>query len=104
MRVPSVRLQTARVPIAAQVHVAALLHKGEPEGSQGVDVVVEGRVGVPGGEEAGAVGVEECEGRGEGGVVVDYVGEVGHGFAAFVHGGREGGAGGVGGGVHGVDG
>ena len=40
------------------------------------------------------------------GVVVDYVGEVGHGFAAFVHGGCEGGVcgGGIGGGVDGVNG
>ena len=47
-------------------------------------------VGVPGGQEARAVGVEECEGRGEVGVVVDYVGEVGHGFSALVHWGCEG--------------
>ena len=51
---------------------------------QGVDVGVERGVGVPGGEEARAVGVEECEGLGERGVVVYYVGEVGHCFVAFV--------------------
>ena len=62
-------------------------------------------VGVPGGEEAGAVGVDEGEGGREVGVVVDDVGEVGHGFPAFVHGGREGRVvDGVGGGVDGVDG
>ena len=33
---------------------------------------------MPGGEEAGAVGVDEDEGGGEVGVVVDDVGEVGH--------------------------
>ena len=63
-------------------------------------------VGVPGREEAGAVRVDEDEGGREVGVVVDDVGEVGHGFSAFVHGGREGGGGGgvgVGGGVDGVD-
>ena len=40
------------------------------------------------------------------GVVVYYVGEVGHGLAAFVHGGCEGGVcgGGVGGGVDGING
>ena len=54
------------------------------EGAQGVDVGVEGGVGVPGGEEAGAVGVKEGESGGEVGVVVYYVGEVGHGFVAFV--------------------
>lgn len=64
---------------------------------------MEGGVGVPGGEEAGAVGVEEDEGGGEVGVVVDYVGEVGHGFSAFVHGGRKGCVRGVGGGVDRVD-
>ena len=78
MGVVPVRFQTARVPVAAQVHVAVFLDKGDPEGAQRVDVVVEGRVGVPGGVEAGAVGVQEDEGRGEGGVVVDYVREVGH--------------------------
>ena len=58
---------------------------------------------MPGGEEAGAVRVDEGEGRWKVGVVVDDVGEVGHGFSAFVHGGCEGG--GVGGGrVDGVDG
>ena len=61
-------------------------------------------VGVPGGREAGAVGVDEGEGGREVGVVVDDVGEVGHGFSAFVHGGREGGGVGVGGRVDGVDG
>ena len=76
------------------------------EGAQRVDVVVERGVGVPGGEEAGAVGVDEGEGGGEVVVVVDEVGEVGHGFAAFVHGGREGGGcvGGRGRRVDGVDG
>ena len=61
-------------------------------------------VGVPGGEEAGAVGVDEDEGGWEVGVVVDDVGEVGHGFAAFGQGGRVGvGAGGVGVAGDGVD-
>lgn len=50
---------------------------------------MEGGVGVPGGEEAGVMGVEEGEGGGEGRVVVYYVGEVGHCFMAFVHGGGE---------------
>lgn len=47
--------------------------------------------------------MEEDERRREVGVVVDYVGEVGHGFSAFVHWGCEGGVRGVGGGVDGVD-
>ena len=105
MRVVSVRLQAARVPVAAQIHIAAALHERDLEGPQRVDVVVEGGVGVPGGEEARAVGVQEREGRREAGVVVDDVGEVGHGLAAFVHGGGEGRVRGVGrGGVDGVDG
>ena len=105
VRVAPVRLQAARVPVAAQVDVAVALHDGDPEGPQGVDVVVERRVSVPGGEEAGAVGVEEDEGGGQVGVVIDDVGEVGHGFSAFVHGARESCVGGVGGGgVDAVDG
>ena len=105
MRVISVRLQTPGVPVAAEVNVAILLHKGDLKGVEGVDVVVERGVGVPGREEARAVGVQEYEGGWEVGVVVDYVGEVGHGFSAFVHGGCEGGfcGGGVGGGVDGVN-
>ena len=73
------------------------------KGAEGVDVGVEGGVGVPGGEEAGAVGVQEGEGGGEVRVVVYYVGEVGHGFVTFVEGGGEVGGEGVGGGVDGVD-
>ena len=48
--------------------------------------------------------MQEDEGGREVGVVVDDVGEVGHGFSAFVYGGCEGRVGGgVGGGVDGVD-
>lgn len=45
---------------------------------------------MPGHEEAGAVGVEEGDCGGEVVVVVDHVGEVGHGLVAFVEGGGEG--------------
>lgn len=103
MFIRPVGFQTPRVPVTAEIHIAGLLYEGELEGAQGVDVGVEGGVGVPGGEETGAVGVEEGEGGGEGGVVVYYVGEVGHGFVAFVEGGGEVGGEGVGGGVDGVD-
>ena len=58
---------------------------------------------MPGGEEARAVGVEEDKGGREVGVVVDNVGEVGHGLSAFVHWGREDSIRGVGGGVDGVN-
>lgn len=78
MRIVPMCFQTTRVPVTAQVHVAGFLYKGYLEGAQRVDVVVEGGVGVPGGEEAGAVGVEEYEDGWEVGVVVDYVGEIGH--------------------------
>ena len=62
MRVISVRLQTPGIPVAAEVDVAVLLHKWDLKGVQGVDVVVERGVGVPGREEARAVGVQEYEG------------------------------------------
>ena len=62
MRVMPVRLQTPGIPIAAEIDVAVLLHKGDLEGVEGVDVVVERGVGVPGREEARAVGVQEYEG------------------------------------------
>ena len=41
---------------------------------------------MPGGEEAGEVGMYECHRGGEGGVIIDDEGQVGHGFVAFVHG------------------
>lgn len=85
MRVVSMRFQASRIPVAAEINVAVFLYEGYPKRSQGVDVVVEGRVRVPGGEEARAVGMQEGEGGRQVGVIVDYVGEVGHGFSAFVH-------------------
>lgn len=103
MRVVSMCFQAPWVPIAAQIHVAVSLHERYLKGAQRVDVVVERCIRVPGGEEARAMRVEEYEGRREVGVVVDYVGEVGHGFSAFVHWGCEGSIRGVGRGVDGVD-
>ena len=93
----------AGVPVAAEVDVAVLLDVGDLEGAQGVDVVVERGVGVPCVAEAAPVWMDEGEGGGEGGVVVDDVGEVGHGFVAFVLWGCEGCVGGRGGGIDGVD-
>lgn len=58
---------------------------------------------MPGGEEARAVGVEEDEGGREVDVVVNNVGEVGHGLSAFIHWRREDSTRGVGGGVDGVN-
>ena len=77
-------VRAAGVPVAAEIDVAGAGDGVEAEELEGVDVGVEGRVGVPGCEEAGAVGVDECDCGGEGWVVVDDVGEVGHGFFAFV--------------------
>ena len=84
--VEAVRGQAAGVPVAAEVDVAVGLDEGEAQCVQGGDVGVQGRVGVPGGEEAGGVGVQERERGGERAVVVDEVGQVGHAFVAFVQG------------------
>lgn len=61
----------AGVPVAAQVDVAVALDEVELEGAHGCYVIVKRGVDVPGHEEAGAVGVEEGDGGGEGVVVVD---------------------------------
>ena len=88
----------AGVPGAAQVHVAEAQHAGGVEALDGLDgVVAQEGVVVPG----VAVGVHEDEDGGQGGVVRDDVGEVGHYFVAFVEGGGERGRGGV---VDGVEG
>lgn len=86
----AMRFFAARIPVAAKVDVAVFLHVGESECAEGVDVVVEGGVGVPCVAKAAAMRMDEGKGGGEGGVVVDYVGEVGHGFMAFVLRGCEG--------------
>lgn len=95
----------ARVPVAAKVDVAVALNEIELESAHGCYVIVERGVDVPGHEEAGAVGMEEGDGGGEGVVVVDQVGEVGHGLVAFVQRGGEllGVCDGCFGGVDGVD-
>jgi len=64
--------------VAAKVDVAVLADERQLEILQGVDVVVQGSVRVPGVPEAGAVRVDEGHDGREGGVMVDYVGEVGH--------------------------
>lgn len=78
MLVIPMRLQTPWIPVAAEVHVAIFLHVGELKGAQGVDVVMKGRIGVPGSEKASMVRVQEREGGGKGVVVVDYVAKVSH--------------------------
>ena len=83
-------VNTARIRVAAEVNVAIFYDVGELQGANGDDLVVERGVGVPGCFKAVAVGVEEEEDAGEVGVVVDYMGEVGHGFVAFVLGDDEG--------------
>ena len=89
MFVCSVFLPTTRVPIATKIDVAVLLHKRYPKRVESIDVGMQGSVGVPGRQEAGAVGVHECHYGREGGVVVDDIGQVGHGFVALVHRGGE---------------
>lgn len=89
MTIVAVVFLAARVPVAAEVHVAVLLDKVELEHAHGCDVVVERGVDVPCHEEPGAVGVEEDDGGGEAVVVVDHVGEVAHGFVALVGWGRK---------------
>lgn len=79
-------LQTSRVPVAAQVHIAVLLDKAQLQRAHGGNVVVQRRINVPGLEEAGAVRMEEGNCGRELVVVVDYVGEVGHGLVAFIYG------------------
>lgn len=61
----------AWVPVAAEVDVAIALDEVELEGAHGGYVIVERGVDVPGHKEAGAVGVEEGDGGGEGVVVVN---------------------------------
>lgn len=46
-------------------------------------------IDVPGHEEACTVGVEKDYGGGKGVIEIDYIGEVGHGFVAFVERGRQ---------------
>lgn len=75
---------TADGGVAAEVGVAGCLDVGGLEHVQGGDVGVGGRVGVPAAGVAVLVGVDEGDGVGEGVVVVDDVGEVGEGLAAFV--------------------
>lgn len=83
-------LGAAWVPVAAEVDVPAFRDGVQAEELHRVHVVVEGSVHVPGSEKAVAVGVEEGDYGGDGvRVVIDYVGEVGHGFFAFVHRGCE---------------
>ncbi len=53
---------------------------------------MEWRVGMPASEEAITVRVDQGKSRRQGVIVVYYVGEVGHGFVAFVHRGCEGGS------------
>lgn len=46
------RLDAARVPIASEVDIAVGLHERDLKRTQGLNIVVEGGVGVPGREEA----------------------------------------------------
>lgn len=59
MLVLAVRFFASGIPVAAQVHVAVFVDVVEAEAAEGIDVVVEGGVGVPGVAEAAAVRVDE---------------------------------------------
>lgn len=63
----------AVIGIAAEVGVAVALDERELDIAEGVDIVVEGGVGMPGTREARAVGVDEDQYRGEIGIIVDDV-------------------------------
>lgn len=78
MLVLPVRDLASRIPIAAEVRVSILLDEGDAEGPEGVNVVVERSVGVPGFGKSTPMRVDEDECGGEGIVVVNYEGEVGH--------------------------
>lgn len=69
-----VLLPTARVPITTKIGVAILLHKRYPKRVESIDIGMQRCVGVPGRQEAGAVGVHKCHCGREGGVVVDDIG------------------------------
>jgi adenine/guanine phosphoribosyltransferase-like PRPP-binding protein len=77
------------IPIAPQINITVLLYKRNLECAKGNHVVVQGRVGVPGGQKARTMGMKEGEGGGKRVVMVDDVTEVGHGFMTFVHRGGE---------------
>lgn len=78
------------VPIAAEIHVAILLDEIELEVAHSHDIIVQGRIDMPGHEETRPVCVKEGDGGREVVVMVDYVGKVGHGFVALVEGSFEG--------------
>jgi len=77
---------TPDVEVAAEVCIADLLDVLCFEGFECCGHAVAWAVGVPGSGVAVAVGMDEDEGGREvwGVVVVDYVCEIGEGFAAFV--------------------
>lgn len=78
-----------RVPIAPKVSVAVLLDEIELESAHCGDIVVQRRIYMPCQKEPGSMRVEEGDSRGKVLVVVDHVGQIGHGLMAFVEGSRE---------------
>lgn len=87
--VSTVACLAARVPVAAEIHVAVLLDKVELESTHGGDIVMEWRIHVPSLEEPRAMRVEECNGQGKCIVIVDHIGQISHGFVALVYRGGE---------------
>lgn len=77
------------VPIASKVDVAVLLDEIELKSAHCSDIVVQWRIDMPCQKKSGPMRVEEGYGRGKVFVVVDHVGQIGHGLMAFVEGSRE---------------
>lgn len=79
----------AGIPVTAKVDVAIPFDKVGLKHAHGVDIVVERSVGVPRHVEPGPVGMKEDDGGGESVVMVNDIGQIGHGFMAFVDWGGE---------------
>lgn len=89
MLVLAMAFLAARVPIAPKIDVAVLLDEIELESAHCGDIVVQRCVHMPCQKKPGAMRVEEGDSRGKVFVVVNHVGQIGHGLMAFVEGSRE---------------
>lgn len=84
---------TSRDEDAAQVGVAVALDEANVQRFEGGNVVVGLRIGVPRLRVAILVAVEEDDGLGKVGIVLDDVGQIGHRLSALVDGRMKGGVG-----------
>lgn len=85
MLIDPMRLLAPWIPIAPQIYITVRLYVRELQCTQSIHIIVEGCVGMPGGQEACPVGVDENECGRKRVVVVDDITEIGHGFVTFVH-------------------